>query len=291
LRAIPFLLLLALALGITAGCGGAKPVAAPTQTSSQSQSRLADAEGRAAALMRAADLEGAARQYGEAARIAASVENADAVAANAINQSIVYQWMGRDADARDALSRVLDDPRRAFPERRRLQAELRRSIVELALQNQVAAATFAERAAQRCPNYSCEYGAHILNVQARIAFEGAHVADAEQLATRAAERARSRNDRGEQANALRMVGKARRAQNNSKEAIPPLEQALAIDRDLADPRKILADLTELSLASSAAGNRDAAKDYYERALTVSRALQDTRGLAEMEAQLRQQPKN
>jgi len=282
LRALPLVALLVLA----AGCGGTKAPPAPAQTSSQSQSRLADAEQRAAMLMRAADLEGAARQYGEAARIAATVENVDAVAANSINQSIVYQWMGRDADARDALSRVLDDPRRPFPERRRLQAELRRAIVDLALQNPVSAATFAERAEKRCANLSCEYAATILNVQAQIALEGSRAADAEQLATRAAERARSRNDRAETANALRLQGKARRVQNNPKDAIAPLEQALAIDRDLADPRKILADLTELSLASSAAGNRDAAKDYYERALTVSKALQDTRGLAEMEAQLR-----
>jgi tetratricopeptide (TPR) repeat protein len=287
LRALPLVALLVLA----AGCGGTKPPATPSQTSSQSQTRLADFEQRAAMLMRSGDLEGAARQYGEAARIAATVENADSVASNAINQSIVYQWLGRDADARDALARVLDDPRRAFPERRRLQAELRRAIVELSLQNPVSAATFAERAAQRCPNLSCEYGATILNVQAQIALESSRAAEAEQLATRAAERARSRGDRAETANALRMLGKARRAQDNAKGAIQPLEQALAIDRDLADPRKILADLTELSLASSAAGNRDAARGYYERAVTVSRALQDTRGLAEMEAQLRRQPAN
>jgi tetratricopeptide (TPR) repeat protein len=283
LRALPLLAVLVIA----AGCGGTKPPPTPAQSSSQSTSRLADAEGRAAALMRAGDLEGAAKQYGEAARIAATVENADAVAANAINQSVAYQWLGRDADARDALSRVLDDPRRPFPERRRLQAELRRAIVELSLQNPVAAATFAERAEKRCAN-TCENAATILNVQAQIALEGSRPADAEPLATRALERARSRNDRAETANALRLLGKARRVQNNPKEAIAPLEQALAIDRDLADPRKILADLTELSLANSAAGNRDAAKDYYERALTVSRALQDTRGLAEMEAQLRRQ---
>lgn len=280
------LLPLLAAVALIAGCGGAKPVAAPAQTASQSYSKLADAEGRAAALMRAADLEGAARQYGEAARIAATVENADAVAANSINQSIAYQWMGRDADARDALSRILDDPRRPFSERRRLQAELRRAIVELALQNPVSAATFAERAEKRCANLSCEYAATILNVHAQIALEGSRAAEAEQLAGRAAERARSRNDRAEQANALRMLGKARRLQNNAKEAIPPLEQALALDRDLVDPRKILADLTELTLANSAAGNPGAAKDYYERALTVSRALGETRGLAEMEAQLR-----
>jgi tetratricopeptide (TPR) repeat protein len=282
LKALPLVALLVLA----AACGS-KPVAPPAQTSSQSHSKLADAEARAAALMRAGDLEGAARQYGEAARVAATVENADSVAANAINQSIVYQWMGRDADARDSLSRVLDDPRRPFPERRRLQAELRRAIVDLSLQNPASAATFAERAEKRCAN-SCEHAATILNVQAQIALEGSRHADAGQLAARAGERARARGDRAENANSLRLLGKSRRLQGNAKEAIAPLEQALAIDRDLADPRKILADLTELSLANSAAGNRDAAKDYYERALTVSRALQDTRGLAEMEAQLRRQ---
>jgi tetratricopeptide (TPR) repeat protein len=286
LRVLPLVALLVLVMGVTAGCTGTKPPAAPAQTSSQSQSRLADAEQRAAALMRAGDLAGAARQYGEAARIAATVENADSVASNAINQSIVYQWLGRDADARDALARVLDDPRRSFSERRRLQAELRRAIVELSLQSPASAATFAERAAQRCPNFSCEHGATILNVQAQIALESSRAPEAEQLSTRAAERARSRNDRAETANALRMLGKARRAQDNAKGAIQPLEQALAIDRDLADPRKILADLTELSLASSASGNQDAARGYYERAVTISRALQDTRGLAEMEAQLR-----
>jgi tetratricopeptide (TPR) repeat protein len=282
LKALPLVALLVLA----AACGS-KPVAPPAQTSSQSHSKLADAEARAAALMRAGDLEGAARQYGEAARVAATVENADSVAANAINQSIVYQWMGRDADARDSLSRVLDDPRRPFPERRRLQAELRRAIVDLSLQNPASAATFAERAEKRCAN-SCEHAATILNVQAQIALEGSRHADAGQLAARAGERARARGDRAENANSLRLLGKSRRLQGNAKEAIAPLEQALAIDRDLADPRKILADLTELSLANSAAGNRDAAKDYYDRALTVSRALQDTRGLAEMEAQLRRQ---
>ncbi len=277
--AVPLLLL-------AAACGGAKPVTSTTQTSSQSQTRLADAESRAVALLRAGDLEGAARQYDEAARIAASVENADAVAANSINQSIVYQWMGRDADARDALSRVLDDPRRPFSERRRLQAELRRAIVELALQNPVTAATYAERAASRCPDFSCEHGATILNVQAQLALEKSEPQNAEVLAEKAGARARSRSDRAETANALRLLGKARRAQGNASGAIQPLEQALAIDRELADPRKILADLTELSLASSAAGNKQAARDYYDRAVTVSRAVRDTRGLAEMEAQLR-----
>ncbi|HYT48075.1 MAG TPA: tetratricopeptide repeat protein [Burkholderiales bacterium] len=258
----------------------------PAVNTSQAQSRLAEAEARAAVLVRSGDLGGAARQYDEAVRIAASVENVDAVAANSVNLSIVYQWLGRDAEAREVLARMLDDPRRAFSERRRLQAELRRAIVELALQNTDAAATWVERAARRCPDFACEYAATILNLQAQVALAASRPADAARLASSAAERARARGDRSEAANALRALGRARRAQGEPSAAIPVLEQALALDRELADPRKILADLTELSLASSAAGDRQAARDYYERALAVSRAVQDVHGIAEMEAQLR-----
>ncbi|HEV7476647.1 MAG TPA: hypothetical protein VGO02_02810, partial [Burkholderiales bacterium] len=63
-------------------------------------------------------------------------------------------------------------------------------------------------------------------------------------------------------------------------------QALAIDHALADPRKIHADLVELARSSAAAGDRDAARGYLERAQTVSHAARDPRGLEEMEVQLR-----
>ena len=270
-------------LAFCAGCGSKPVVSTPTP---QAQSRLAEAEARATVLVRSGDLTAAAGQYDEALRIAASVENADAIAANALNLSVVYQWLGRDADARAALSHILDDPRRAFSERRMLQAELRRAIVELALHNVDAAGTWAERAAKRCPELACEYAATLLNVHAQVALESSRPADATRLAQSAAERARARGDRVETANALRGLGRAQRAQGKPGDAIKVLEQALAIDRELADPRKILADLTELSLASSSAGDRQAAREYYERALTVSRAVHDARGIAEMEAQLK-----
>jgi tetratricopeptide (TPR) repeat protein len=274
---------LAIALGIAVCAGCTAPAAVSTP---QAQSRLADAEARAAALVRSGDLPGAARQYDEALRIAASIENVDAIAVNAVNLSIVQQWLGRDAEAREALSHVLDDPRRGFSERRRLQAELRRAILELAAHNTDAAASWAQRAERRCAELACDYAATILNLQAEVALAASRPADAARLASSAAERARARGDRSETANALRALGRARRAQGEPSAAIPVLEQALALDRELADPRKILADLTELSLASSAAGDRQAARDYYERALAVSRAVQDARGIAEMEAQLR-----
>jgi Tfp pilus assembly protein PilF len=260
-----------------AACSSAPPPAPPPAPQAQAQSRLAESEARAAALVRAGDFAGAAREYGEAIRLAATVENADALAANAINLSIVEQWLGRDAEARDAIARVTDDRQRAFPERRRTQAELRRAILELAGSHTDAAAAWAGRAETRCAG-ACEFAATILNVQAQIALATARPADAARLATSAG--------KAEQANSLRIIGRAQRLQQDAAAALPNLEQALAIDRELGDPRKILADLTELAMATDAAGNRDAARNYYARAVAVSKAMNDTRGLAEMEAQLK-----
>jgi len=270
---------------LCAACSSAPPPAPPPAPQAQAQTRLNESEARAAALVRAGDFAGAAREYGEAIRLAASVENADALAANAINQSIVDQWLGRDAEAREAIARVTDDKQRNFPEKRRLQAEVRRAILELAGSHNDAAATWAGRAETRCAG-ACEHAATILNVQAQIALATSHPADAERLAAAAGERASARGDKAEQANALRTLGRAQRLQGNAAAALPNLEQALLIDRELGDPRKILADLTELAMANDAAGNRDAARNYYARAVAVSKAMNDTRGLAEMEAQVK-----
>ena len=150
-------------VAVAAGC------AAPAlNRGSPAQSRLSESEARAAALVKSGDYAGAARSYGEALRIATALQNADAIAANAINLSIVNQWLGRDAEARAALAPVLDQPRANFSERRKVQAELRRAILELAGGNAGAAAVWALEAERRCAQTSCEYAATILNVRGQI---------------------------------------------------------------------------------------------------------------------------
>jgi tetratricopeptide (TPR) repeat protein len=252
---------------------------------SPAQARLAETEARAAALARSGDYAGAARFYGEALRIATSLENADAIAANAINLSIVDQWLGRDAEARAALAAVLDQPRAAFSERRKTQAELRRAILEAASGNRGAAEVWALEAERRCAR-SCEYAAAILNVRAQLALDSGHTADATRLASAALERARGEPGRPEAANALRTLGRAHAAAGEPGRALEPLRQALEIDRTLGDPRKILADLTELARAADAAGDAQAARGYKERGLAVSRAISDGRSAAETEVLLR-----
>lgn len=267
-----------LAAVLSAGCGGGKaPLANNT---SLAQSRLAQAETRAGGFSKSGDYQNAARQYAEALRIATTLENAEAIAGNAINLSVVQQWLGRDAEARAALDAVLADPHTAFSERRKVQAELRRAIVELSSGNLGAAAVWAGQAQQRCAATSCEYAAAILNVRAQLELDSGRAADAARLAQSAGERSRSSGSQVETANALRTLGRARHAQGEPAAALEPLKQALDIDREIGDPRKILADLADLSRAAEAAGDPAAAKDYKERGLAVSRAMNGVRGPTE-----------
>jgi tetratricopeptide (TPR) repeat protein len=264
-----------------AGCGSAPPAA---NNSSLAQSRLAQAETRAAAQVKSGDYAAAARQYAEALRIALTLENAEAIAANAINLSVVQQWLGHEAEARAALAPVLDNTRIAFSERRKVQAELRRAILELAAGNAGAAAVWAGQAENRCAQTRCEYAATITNVRAQIELDSGNAAEAARLAQSVAGAGAA--PRGEIANALRTLGRARQAQGQADAALQPLKQALDIDRELGDPRKILADLSELARAAQGAGDAAAAGEYKERAQAVSRAMNDGRSPAEMEALLK-----
>lgn len=270
----------ALALLLCAACA-----AAPLPEPPAAQGRLAEAQALAAARLHAGDLAGAVRGYDEALRIAASLEDADAIAANAINLSLVDQWLGRDAEARGVLAIVVDDKQRPFSDARRLQAELRGAIVELALDRPAAAAAMAARAERRCAG-SCGYAATILNVQAQIALAGGNAGQAAAQARQGLERARQHGDRAETANALRTLGRAQLGLGDAAAARASLEQALEIDRALAEPRKIQADLSELSRAAAQAGDAEAARAYDERALAVRRAVGEPRAVGEVETGLR-----
>ena len=270
---------------IAIGTLGAAGCAAPPAQSPPAQARLADAFSRAGTMVRAGNLDAAAREYEAARRLARSIEDADGVAAAAINLSIVLQRLGRDAGARDALGEILDRPRQAMPERRVMQAELRRAILELAGGNAATADDWAKRAERRCAGLACDLAPAILNVRAQASLEAREFLQAARLAKAASESARARDNRAETANALRTLGRAQLAQRDPGAAAIALEQALDLDHGVADPRKILADLAELARAHSARGDPAAARGYFERALAVGRALNDTRAVAALEAQM------
>jgi tetratricopeptide (TPR) repeat protein len=264
----------ALLLALLAACVAPPPAPPPAA----GEAAMIEANRRADAHLRAGDLEGAARQYREAVRVARSVEDPEGIATNSINLSIVYQRLGRPDDARASLAPLLERSQLAFSPDRLAQAALRRSVIDLEDRRTADAQAWLERAAAYCGR-ACSVSVAIQNVRGQIALEAGRTDQAAAAARSALAASRAAGDRAETANALRLLGGIALRSGDAAGAAGVLQDALAIDKELAVPRKIYLDLIALGRASALKGDRGAARSYYERARAVSEADRDAAGAA------------
>jgi Tfp pilus assembly protein PilF len=268
----------ALALTLLAACVAAPP--APQQPGGEAA--VIEVNRRADAYLRGGDLEGAARQYREALRVARSVEDAEGIAANAINLSIIYQRLGRRDEARAALAPLLERSALAFSPERLAQAALRRALLDVEDKRDAEAGQWLDRAAGYCGR-GCSVSAAIQNVRGQLALDAGRLDQASAAAKTALGASRAAGDRAETANALRLLGAVALRSGDAASATGYLGEALVIDKDLAVPRKIYLDLIALGRASASRGDRGAARGYYERARAVSEADRDADGAARARA--------
>lgn len=268
----------ALPLALLAACVAQPPAVAPPS----GEIAVLEANRKADVYLRGGDLEGAARQYREAIRLARSVEDAEGIAANAINLSIVYQRLGRPEDARASLAVLLERGRLGFSAERMAQAALRRSVLDMEERRLASAGEWLERAAAYCGR-GCSVAAAIQNVRGQLALEAGRPDQAAASARAALGASRASGDRAETANSLRLLGAAATRAGDAGAAIGYLGEALAIDRELAAPRKIYLDLIALGRANALRGDRAAARSFYERASAVSEADRDAEGAAQARA--------
>lgn len=243
---------------------------------------MIDANRKADAYLRGGDLEGAARQYREAIRVARTVEDTEGIATNAINLSIVYQRMGRADDARATLALLLERSPLVFSQDRMAQAALRRALLDMDEQRGESALEWLDRAAGYCGR-GCSVSAAIPNVRGQLALDAGRPDQAAASAKAALNASRASGDRAESANALRLLGAVAIRSGDAVSASAYLGEALAIDRELALPRKIYLDLMALGRASALRGDRAAARAFYERARAVSESDRDTAGAAQASA--------
>jgi tetratricopeptide (TPR) repeat protein len=266
---------ISLAAALLAACVAPPPATPPAS----GEAAVIEANRKADAYLRSGDLEGAARQYREAVRVARSVEDAEGIAANAINLSIVYQRLGRPDDARASLGLLLERGQLGFSPDRMAQAALRRSVLDLEDRRFASALEWVERAAAYCGR-GCSVSGAIQNVRGQLALEAGKLDQAVAGAKAALSVSRASGDRAETANALRLLGTVAIRNGDGGAATGLLGEALAIDRELAAPRKIYLDLIALGRASALRGDRAAARSYYERARAVSEADRDAEGAAQ-----------
>lgn len=258
--------------------------APPKPSTAARQEAALEANRKGEAYVRHGELENAARSYREALRFSQALEDAEGIAANAINLSIVRQRQGRFAEARASLAAVLDQRNLKFSNARLAEVSLRQALLDLDEKNLAGADDWMAKATAHCAE-RCPAGAAIHNVRAQLALQAGRT-DAAFLAARSAHDASlASGDQVEQANALRLLGIVGLKNGEAASARQHLEQALAIDRELGAPRKIALDLLALGQAAALGGDRESARAYYARALAVGEADRDVAVTAEARALL------
>ena len=271
-----------LACSLLAACAMAPAPSAPVPSTAVQPTAAMEANRRGEASLRRGELDGAALYYREALRLSLAVEDANGIAANAVNLSIVYQRQGKYEEARASLAPLLERATVAHAPERRAQAALRRAVLDVEQRRSASAAEWAERAAAWCGE-PCPLTAAIRNVQGQLALEAGRLDEAAAAARSALAASRTASEPAEIANAQRLLGMAALAAGDGAAARDALGEALAIDRELGISRRIALDLIGLGRASVLRGEREAARAYYERALAVSEADRDAAGAAEARA--------
>ena len=259
-------MLLCLAHGLAA-CGSAPPAQSDADTRRE---RLVDLNDHAQRAVARGDLRRAAALYREALRVAESFEDFRSIGVNALNLAAVHQALGEREAAHHALERVLAAPAR-FEGPLVAQAAGLKTSLALQARELGAAEDWLKRAEGECRPPACRIQTALLILRAQLALERGATGESRSQAARALAASRAENSREDEANALRVDGRAAAAQGGHAEAVALLNQALAIDKQLALPYKIGLDLMALAETELMRGERRPARDYAQRALDVSRA--------------------
>jgi len=128
--------------------------------------------------------------------------------------------------------------------------------------------------------------AQILSLLADIHLKKGALQKGAELAEDARTRARSSGDRHEEADALRILADIRLARQEYGAAAGAYSAALALDKELAEPRSIYADLKGLALVSQQRGDATAAAGFLLRAADIAAAEGDLqRATADLESLL------
>lgn len=246
------------------GCAATKPTALPPVQAEAlrlgEQGISAQAKGRSGDALAA---------FEEALRRYRSVEDHEGEIAMQINAARVCRLAG-DLDR----ARRILDPASDVGLPQGLAGELRFEKAKLALAGGDLDAAEGETR-RLLAGEGTQAAARSLNLLGIIALRRHGFRDGAELADRALRRSRDTGDRVEEANALRLGAACRAASGEWRAATVGYEAALVIDRELALPRKVAADLRGLGDVAIQAGAPELAIAYYLRAGAVSGNAGDT----------------
>lgn len=269
-------LVLCIAL-VLAGCGSAPPSLNPAQQVAMTASQAA-----ARSLARG-EVAPARAAYERALAAAESVEDFELAGTALLNLALLQARSGELTAAHAQLDRILAAPQRYGPALF-AGAAARKALVHLDGPDLEAALTWADAAQNACPT-PCAHGAAMTTLRAHVALQRGDAAAAASLAATAVNRAAQAGQAAEQANALRLLGRAHTRAEQTALAAPALAQALAIDQRLGLPERVALDLLYAGDNEQRRSNAAAAREFYDRALVVYRAAGMTQAADSVRARL------
>jgi tetratricopeptide (TPR) repeat protein len=252
------LLLAWLVVGVLSACtSGPKTAPEPYL-----RTRVLEAQNAGSRQFARADYAAALPQFTQAWRLAVSLDDTAAAARNQYNVARTELAMGR---VQTALSRAseIDEPSV------RVEAHMLRAQIHLSMGQWEQARSTLSQLALSCPG-ACPYAASVGLLHARLALGLGQWHDAANQARAVIPLLHLRQEDVEQANAWRLLASAQRRQGETAAALESAKAALALDRKLALPEKIVRDWM---LIGDIHGTTypSQARESYQRALTVAQA--------------------
>ncbi len=221
-------------------------------------------------------------QFETALRLDISIDNQDGIFADRINLARALEISGDLSMAQKQLNATLAAGSALAPAQL-AQAKAALALLALRQGNLEVATRMAEDALQACAA-SCTDAAAILNIQARLALERGDTSAALSSAGSALQLLSNASHHAERANSLRTIGLAKILRGEAVAALESLQLALALDRELGLPNRIVDDLLQVRRAYLAIGNASQVNDSYQRALDVAEASADVMLLDHVRAQ-------
>lgn len=262
---------------LIAACGSAPPALNPPQqtaTSAAQQAARAWARG---------DVAQARLLYERALAAAESVEDFPLAGATLVNLALVHARGNDLAAAHQRLDRVLAAPQR-YGIALNAAAATRKAMLYLDAPDLDAALAWADRAQAACAS-PCEHGATLAVLRAHVALQRGEISGSARHAEMALALATQASQAAEQANALRLLGRARSQSGQHAQAAADLAQALAIDQRLGLPDRVALDLVFASDVELQRQQPAAAREFLERALVVYQATGASRSADALRARL------
>lgn len=212
-----------------------------------------------------------ARYYEKALQLNTGIENANGIAANLLSLAQLHIVRGEYEQAEAKLRLILDNKDKLFTDGAMVEAAARYALLALLSKQPGKAAESAQQAQVLCK--ACALEAAITNLQARAAFALDQIQTSVELANRAAAIAEKAQQPVELANAKRLLGEIRLHLKAAAEAVPLLESALSLDKQLGLPDRIAEDLHLLADAKDMLGQGAEAESYRSRERAIRLTLE------------------